>query len=84
MTFIDFNKDFDMVNRSMMLNILKAYGVLDKLVNAIAGIYKNTRGRVLTSDGSKDEFQIHSRVLQGDMLAPYIFEYSELFLQLRK
>ncbi len=38
MTFIDFKKAFDMVHQGMMLKILKAYRVPDKLVNAIAGI----------------------------------------------
>ncbi len=42
-------------------------------MNAIAGIYKNTRARVLTPDGPTDEFRIHSGVLQGDTLAPHIF-----------
>ena len=62
-----------MVHRGMMLKILKAYGVPEKLVNAIAGLYKSTRARVLTPDGPTDEFRIHSGVLQGDTLAPYIF-----------
>ena len=57
----------------MMLKILKAYGVPDKLVNAIAGIYKSTRTQVLTPAGPTDEFRSHSGVLQGDTLAPYIF-----------
>ncbi len=52
MTFIDFKKAFDMVHRGMMLQFPKAYGVSDKLVNGIAGIYKNTRARVLTPDTS--------------------------------
>ena len=72
-TFIDFKKAFDMVHRGMMLKILEAYGIPISLVNAISGGYKNTRARVLTPDGQTEEFQIHSGVLQGDTLAPYIF-----------
>ena len=73
MTFIDFEKAFDMVHRGMMLKILKAYGLPDSLVRAIAGVYRNTRARVLTPDGPTEEFHIHSGVLQGDTLAPYLF-----------
>jgi hypothetical protein len=62
-----------MVHRGMMLKILEAYVIPISLVNAIAGGYKNTRARVLTPDGLTEEFQIHSGVLQGDTLAPYIF-----------
>ena len=73
MTFIDFEKAFDMLHRGMLLKILEAYGIPDSLVAAIADVYKNTRARVLTPDGPKEEFQIQSGVLQGDTLAPYIF-----------
>ena len=62
-----------MVHRGMMLKILEAYGIPTSLVNAIAGGYRNTRARVLTPDGQTEEFRIHSGVLQGDALAPYIF-----------
>ncbi len=62
-----------MVHRGMMLKILKAYGIPDSLVRAIAGVYRNTRARVLTPDGPTEEFQIHSGVLQGNTLAPYLF-----------
>ena len=56
-----------------MLKILKAYGVLDSLVAAITGVYRNTWAWVLPPDGPTDEFKIHSGVLQGDTLPPYIF-----------
>jgi hypothetical protein len=59
-TFIDFKKVFDMVHRGMMLKILEAYGIPISLVNAIAGVYKNTQAWVLTPDGLTEEFQIHS------------------------
>ncbi len=73
LTFIDFKKAFDMVHRGMMLKIPKAYGIPDRLVRAIAGVFRNTRARVLTPDGLTEEVHIHSGVLQGDTLAPYLF-----------
>ncbi len=42
---MDFKKAFDMVCRGMMLKILKACGIPDSLVKAIAGVYK-TPGHV--------------------------------------
>ena len=42
-TFIDFKKAFDTIHRGRMLQILKAYGVPDQLINAIADIYKDTK-----------------------------------------
>ena len=38
MTFKDFKKAFDMVHRDMMLKILKAHRVADKLEDAIDGV----------------------------------------------
>ena len=56
-----------------MLRILKAYGIPEELVNAIAKIYENTRALVPSSDGETDWFAIPVGVLQGDALSPYLF-----------
>lgn len=36
-------------------------------------MYSNTRSRVVTADGESDNFEITAGVLQGDMLAPFLF-----------
>ena len=72
-TFIDFKKAFDTIHRGKMLNILKAYGIPDVLVDAIQDSYSETRAKVTTPDGETDEFEIFAGVLQGDTLAPYLF-----------
>lgn len=56
-----------------MLRILKAYGIPEELVNAIAKIYENTQALVSSPDGETDWFEIPAGVLQGDALAPYLF-----------
>ncbi|XP_072032853.1 uncharacterized protein [Amphiura filiformis] len=56
-----------------MLDILRAYGVPEKLVAAIGNTYENTVTHVTTSDGITDDFKIQARVLQGDTLAPFLF-----------
>ena len=73
LTFIDFKKAFDSINRSKMMRILKAYGVPPNLLRAIEAIYTNTRARVITPDGETEEFDILAGVLQGDTLAPFLF-----------
>ena len=72
-TFVDFKKAFDSVHRGRMMNILKAYGIPDKLVNAINLMYLNTRAKVVTPDGETETFEIFAGVLQGDTLAPFLF-----------
>ena len=45
------------------MNILKAYDIPSRLLAAIYTLYKNTRARVLTSDGEINLFEIRAGVL---------------------
>ena len=73
LTFLDFQKAFDSLNRPMMFKILKAYGIPPRLLSAIKATYSGTRAKVVTMDGDSDEFEISAGVLQGDTLAPFLF-----------
>ncbi|XP_035664112.1 uncharacterized protein LOC118407702 [Branchiostoma floridae] len=72
-TFIDFKKAFDSIHRGKLMDILRAYGVPEKLVTAIAATYSQTWAKVRTPDGDTEPFQILAGVLQGDTLAPFLF-----------
>ena len=56
-----------------MLKILRAYGIPNQIVSAIATMYENTGAKVITPDGETEPFNISAGVLQGDTLAPYLF-----------
>ena len=56
-----------------MMQILKAYGIPNELVNAIQKLYEGTRAKVLSPDGETEYFKILGGVLQGDTLALYLF-----------
>ena len=71
--FVDFKKAFDSIHRGKMLEILRKYGVPDKLVKAVEQLYIGTFASVLSPDGETDKFEIKAGVLQGDTLAPYLF-----------
>ena len=73
MTFIDFRKAFDSIHRGKLMDILRAYGIPEKLVTAIAATYSETWAKVRTYDGITQPFQILAGVLQGDTLAPFLF-----------
>ena len=73
MTFIDFRKAFDSIHRGKLMDILRAYGVPEKVVSAIAATYSETWAKVRTPDGDTEPFQILAGVLQGDTLAPFLF-----------
>ena len=72
-TFVDFSKAFDSIHRGKLMEILRAYGIPNKIVDAISILYKDTMAQVLTPDGDTEFFEILAGVLQGDTLAPFLF-----------
>ena len=66
-TFLD-KKAFDSSQRNGIFKILKAYGIPPRLFMAIGSIYTNTKARVATKNGTSDEFEITTGVLQGARL----------------
>lgn len=73
LTFVDFSKAFDSIHRDKLMEILIAYGIPAKMVEAINILYKDTVAQVLTPDGDTDFFKVVAGVLQGDTLAPFLF-----------
>ena len=77
LTFVDFRKAFDSVDRAKMFLILSSYGIPDKIVNAVSIMYMNTRAKVLSVDGAVRQRCLKSlrgsSILQGDTLAPFLF-----------
>ena len=56
-----------------MKQILFAYSLPKGTAAAIMMLYKNMKVKVHSPDGNTDFFDIVADVLQGDMLAPYLF-----------
>ena len=54
LTFIDFCKAFDSIDRGRMLQILKAYGIPPDVVAAIRVMYENTSALVITPEGKTE------------------------------
>ena len=50
LTFIDFRKAFDTIHRGKLIEILRAYGVPDKMIEAIETTYSETWAKVRTAD----------------------------------
>ena len=62
MTFTDFKKTFDSIERKTMFNILRHYGIPMKMVNAIQTIYNNSRSAVLVDGQPTEEFDVTTGV----------------------
>ena len=72
-TFIDFKKAFDSINRTVMFAVLRHYGIPEAVVNDISVLYKNSKSAVMVDGGLSDPFDVTTGVLQGDVLAPFLF-----------
>ena len=72
-TFIDFKKAFDSIDRRVMFAVLRHYGIPEAVVNAISTLYNNSKSAVMVDGNSSDPFEVSTGVLQGDVLAPFLF-----------
>ena len=72
-TFIDFKKAFDSINRKMMFAVLRHYGIPQAVVSATSVLYHNSSSAVMVDGNLSDTFVVSTGVLQGDVLAPFLF-----------
>ena len=72
-TFIDFKKAFDSINRKVIFAVLRHYGIPEPLVNAIGALYNNSKSAVMVDGNISETFKVSTGVLQGDVLAPSLF-----------
>ena len=73
LVFVDFSKAFDSVDINKLFEILKLYGIPNKIISVIKVLYTDTASTILTNDGENPVFSISSGILQGDTLAPFLF-----------
>lgn len=71
--FVDFKKAFDLISREMLFAVLRHYGVPVGVVKAIKSLYDGSKARVFVENTLSKEFNVTTGVLQGDVLAPYLF-----------
>ena len=71
--FVNLSKAVDSIHRGKMEQIQLTYGLPKETVKAIMMLYRNTEVKVLSLDEDADYFDTVARVLQGDIIAPYLF-----------
>ena len=72
-TFIDFKKAFDSVDREMMFAIMRHIGIPQKIVNVTRLLYDKSVSQVYLEGKLSEPFSVTTGVLQGDVLAPFLF-----------
>ena len=72
-SYIDFQKAFDSVDRNLLFFKLSQIGVTGKFYNAISALYKNPRAKVLLNEFETDYFNCPIGVKQGDNISATLF-----------
>ena len=71
--FIDYEKAFDCVHRESLWNILRSYGIPEKIITIITALYTDTKCAVLGREGPSEPFGVFSGVKQGCPLSGLLF-----------
>ena len=73
LSFIDFKKAFESVDRNLLLYKLSQFGIIGNMYQAISSLYSNPRSRVILNDYETEYFNCPIGVKQGDCLSPTLF-----------
>ncbi len=83
MCFIDIQKAYDSINRDLLWQICKHYGLTSKIIRMLQLLYKNTRAQVRINGELSDSFDIETGVLQGGITSCILFNILFDFLMRR-
>ena len=72
-TFVDFRKAYDSLDRNTLINILRELGLDNKTTEIIEATLTNTTSKIKFMGELSDPFEIKSGVRQGDGLSPLLF-----------
>ena len=73
LSFIDFQKAFDSIDRNLLFFKLSQIGISGKFYNAIKAMYSNPRSKILLNEYETDFFDCPIGVKQGDNISATLF-----------
>lgn len=80
--FVDFQKAFDRVQHSKMIEILKQKNIDSRDIRIISNLYWNQTARIRVDESLSEEVRICRGVRQGCVLSPLLFNvYSEAIFE---
>ncbi len=71
--FIDFSKGFERINQNVLWHKLQHLGIPDKMISTLQCIYGHIECCVRINGVRTDWFNVSSRIKQGSLLSPILF-----------
>ena len=71
--FVDFEKAFDSIDRTVLWKLLRHYGLPKQFVTLIKSMHEDFTGHVIFNGQVSEGFQIGTGVRQGCLLSPLLF-----------
>ena len=72
-TFVDFEKAFDSVDREVIWKLMHHYGIPPKFIDIIQQLYENSTSQVIHNGKLTNPFAVKTGVKQGCLFSPLIF-----------
>ena len=73
LSFIDFQKAFDSVDRNLLFYKLSQIGVSGKFYNALTAMYSNPKSKIILNEYETDFFDCPIGVKQGNNISATLF-----------
>mgnify|MGYP000675205646 CR=1 FL=1 len=73
LAFMDLEKAYDRVDRDALWQVLRLYGVGDKLLKAVQSLYVDSKVCVRIGNKVNEWFSVNVRVRQGCVMSPWLF-----------
>ncbi|VDP80921.1 unnamed protein product [Schistosoma curassoni] len=71
--FIDYEKAFDSVDRTILWKLLSHYGLSENIANIIRNCYDGSNCKILHGGQLTNSFEVKTSVRQGCLLSPFLF-----------
>ena len=71
--FVDFEKAFDSIDRGILWEIMREYGIPSKLITMVKAMYEQSKCAVVDGSGCYDWFDVKTGVKQGCCMSGFLF-----------